>query len=118
MGQIQWNGAHVGWMPGDNSYYLSVSAALDPPEIAEWLNAHLGRWLRRAFADRDEIRAEVGPPKQNGAPLTQILVTGLTEPLPDSHALRSSIEEAVVAAEHAVQEHVPRAEAYGQEFRR
>jgi hypothetical protein len=73
---------------------------VEPPEVAAWLDATLGRWLRQAFANRDTLEVDVHAP-EGSPPTAQILVRGLNETLPDAHALQASLKEAIAAAKEA-----------------
>ena len=74
-------------------------------------------WLKQAFADRDELRAQVAPPREDGAPMTSIVISGLRQPLPEPAALKASIHEACAHAEEQVRRHSVLAAEYVEQFR-
>ena len=117
-GQIQWRGATVMWDPGDDTYIVLVSAALDS-EVAAWLDARLTQHLRMAFVGRDELQARVPQPeiREGRPPMTSLQIGGLREPLPDAPALRSSVNEALDFAIEAASEHALRSDAFAIELR-
>lgn len=90
---------------------MSVAFAHEDPATIEWLDTHLGRWLRKAF-DENDWRVDVPPAREHGVPMTSISISGMKAPLPEPSALRSSIEEAIAHAEHEVSNHQEACDAY------
>jgi uncharacterized lipoprotein YmbA len=95
MYQVQWPGAAVGWNPRTDDLYIEVAVAIESPELANWLDVHLGRRLRAELRQTD-VGADVDPtPSGSGVPLYTLTIHGLTGELPHAGAVHMAVEKAL-----------------------